>query len=250
MEFFDKIYVISLAHREDRRKNIQQEMKKFDTDITFFDAVYGKERTNDKVWYALSKSIINPKTISKLLPGEIGCLLSHYMVWTDILLHMKEDKWYLIVEDDCAFHSDLTIEYLQNAMKHIPSDAKVLKFAHLNLYGRSVQPYNDYWYKLTGNSFSTMCYAVHSSTIKSFLSHTYDSPIDHLVLNNAYVINWNDFHLDSTFIMNYYEVEGNKIPNYYHGICYSSDNIQSDVQPAFLNVVETSQQSRAIGSQL
>lgn len=250
MEFFDKIYVISLAHRKDRQKHIQQEMKRFGANFSIYDAVYGKEEPNNKAWYALSKNIISTKSITKLLPGEIGCLLSHYMVWTDILLHMKEDRWYLIVEDDCAFHPDITNEYLQSAMKNVPSDAKILKFAHLNLYGRAVRPYNDYWQSITGNSFSTMCYAIHSSAIKPLLAHTYDSPIDHLLLNNAYAINWKDFNLEPTFIMNYYEVDGKKVPNYYHGVCYSNDNVQSDVQPTFFDVVDTKLQSRPIGSQI
>jgi GR25 family glycosyltransferase involved in LPS biosynthesis len=250
MEFFDKIYVISLVHRKDRRTHIQTEMDRFGTTFAFYDAVYGKEEKNNKAWYALSKQIINPKAIGNLHPGEIGCLLSHYMVWTDILLHMKEDKWYLIVEDDCAFHKDVTNEYLQKAFENLPPDAKILKFAHLNLYGRSVERYSDYWYKIKGNSFSTMCYAVHSSAIKPLLGHMYDSPIDHLVLGNAYVMNWNNFVLDPTFIMNYYEIGEKKIPNYYHGICYSSDNINSDVQGDFVDVVDVKQQCRPIGAQI
>ena len=99
-----KIIVINLKHRTDRKQNVLNEFKKygFDTseNIQFFDAIYGKE-------LSLNLEIVNLFNGNDFgnRKGVIGCALSHYELWLN-LLKEKETDYYLIFEDDFQLNNN------------------------------------------------------------------------------------------------------------------------------------------------
>ena len=99
-----KIIVINLKHRNDRKQNVLNEFKKYGFDrsenIQFFDAIYGKE-------LSLNLEIVNLFNGNDFgnRKGVIGCALSHYELWLN-LLKEKETDYYLIFEDDFQLNNN------------------------------------------------------------------------------------------------------------------------------------------------
>jgi GR25 family glycosyltransferase involved in LPS biosynthesis len=93
------IKIVNLKHREDRKKDAINTLEKAgfsDIDYEFIDAVYGKDLT------------ISPtRELYKLFEGNdfgnrcgfIGCALSHYGLWLE-LLKDETNEYYIIMEDD------------------------------------------------------------------------------------------------------------------------------------------------------
>lgn len=231
MEFFDAIYVVSLPTRQDRRDRIQKELSRFNVNYTIVDAIDGKVATSLKKWYATSRNHISPKYIDTLSAGEIGCILSHIRIWEMICLNCTKDGWYLILEDDCMFDPRVTNEMLAESIQNLPRDCKYFKFTHLHTYKTNVIPHNKHWNKITGSSYSTMCYAFHTSILQSLLNHIFISQIDHLVISDAYVINVNNVYQDiqPEYVMGYIKENDKLHVNYYHGICKSYSDKDSNI---------------------
>jgi GR25 family glycosyltransferase involved in LPS biosynthesis len=233
MDFFDGIYVISLPSRQDRRDRIKTELERFNTPYTVFNAIDGRKATPLKHWYGTHRNMLSEENTKNLKPGEIGCILSHIRIWEEILLHSTKDGWYLIMEDDCAFDPRITSESLRECLSHLPKDAYYFKFAHLGIYKKKIEAINPYWNKVDGSSYSTLCYAVHTRILQSLLSHTFKAQVDHLIVPNTYVINNDDMYSkpNMMFAMGLVKVTNEKKElNYYHGICYSFDEKNSDIQ--------------------
>ncbi len=86
---FDKIYCINLERRTDRKAYMQAEADRMNMNITFIDAVDGKD------W--------KPKGI--LNGGQLACIESHKKVWQQAI--KDKVQRFLILEDDVLFHRDL-----------------------------------------------------------------------------------------------------------------------------------------------
>ena len=91
---YDKIYIINLEHRTDRKDNVIKQLKKEGiTNYEFVNAVNGTDSTILKLFKKIRKNSSKIGT-----PGHLGCLLSHRKV----LLKAKEDNvnQFMILEDD------------------------------------------------------------------------------------------------------------------------------------------------------
>jgi hypothetical protein len=94
---YDKIYIINLEHRTDRKESVIKQLEKEGiTNYEFINAVNGTDSTILKKFNKIRK---NGSKIGT--PGHLGCLLSHKKV----LLKAKEDnvKQFMILEDDVIF---------------------------------------------------------------------------------------------------------------------------------------------------
>ncbi|XP_063397167.1 glycosyltransferase 25 family member-like [Mytilus trossulus] len=76
---FDKIYIVHLKRRIERRQRLEKAADEMRLDFTYFHAVDGRNMTY----------------------GEIGCVLSHYYVLEDMIV--KNYQRVLILEDDAQF---------------------------------------------------------------------------------------------------------------------------------------------------
>ncbi|XP_033732543.1 procollagen galactosyltransferase 1-like isoform X2 [Pecten maximus] len=101
---FDEIYMINLVRRPLRRERMLRSLKELGLQVTIFDAVDGRELNAtylDKLGVEMMDGYADPYAGRKLTMGEIGCFLSHYFIWKEIL-----DKGYktaLVFEDDVRF---------------------------------------------------------------------------------------------------------------------------------------------------
>ena len=89
---FDKIYVINLARRTDRRVRVESALKDLRLDYEIFDAIDAK-KINDSYVQSLGIALIpnyaDPYHKRPLNFGEIGCFLSHYFIWRDVCISAK-----------------------------------------------------------------------------------------------------------------------------------------------------------------
>ncbi|XP_028301196.1 procollagen galactosyltransferase 2 [Gouania willdenowi] len=98
---FDKIYLINLKRRLDRRIRMLKTMDSVGLDATFTDAVDGKALNSSQL-QALGIEMMpdykDPYSGRVLTRGEIGCFLSHHSIWTEMVDRGLQKV--LVLEDD------------------------------------------------------------------------------------------------------------------------------------------------------
>jgi glycosyl transferase family 25 len=124
-ERFDHIYVITLKRSKDRHTRIRQVLRGLDYEI--FWAVDGSKLNLDTI---RREGIYDPELALKvnhrgreLVPGEIGCALSHLEVYKDILA--RDYRNALILEDDIRVDADTTSE-LMESLAQLPNNWDLL----------------------------------------------------------------------------------------------------------------------------
>jgi hypothetical protein len=100
---FDKAYVINMENRPDRMQRSNIRLKDLGINYERFEAVNGH----------------NQEKHAHLLPGEVGCYMSHF----NILRDAKESDYnsFLVLEDDVVFVDDFTEKFF-DGYKYIPED--------------------------------------------------------------------------------------------------------------------------------
>lgn len=118
---FDKIYVINLARRESRRSRMIAVLEDLGIEYEFADAVDGRNLTQNDLndlGIQMLDGYSDPINDRPLTMGEIGCFLSHFKIWVDVLSNGFEKI--LILEDDLHFEAYFRhqFEYLLNEVQH------------------------------------------------------------------------------------------------------------------------------------
>ena len=133
-----KAYCINLSSRRDKWMDLQKQARavslNFLESIERFDAIDGshvEQDTNDVQlkWDSTINAKYSPKEkacIRTMLPGEVGCALSHIALWRKLVA--SDDNHFLILEDDCTFSKsrdgrrDRFAICFARAWKQLPSD--------------------------------------------------------------------------------------------------------------------------------
>ncbi|MTD38202.1 beta-1,4-galactosyltransferase [Erwinia sp. CPCC 100877] len=89
------VYVISLLRDKERRNKISQDLHCINVGYKFFDAVDAKDIRNAEL---ISQTRLIGGDGHVMTNGEIACMLSHQLVYKDIL--SNDHEWALILEDD------------------------------------------------------------------------------------------------------------------------------------------------------
>ncbi|KAF7669797.1 hypothetical protein LDENG_00124470 [Lucifuga dentata] len=101
---FDKIFLINLKRRSDRRERIMSTLAVLGIDITLTEAVDGKTLNSSQL-HAMGIDMLpgykDPYSGRVLTKGEIGCFLSHYNIWKQVV--EKGLQQVLVLEDDVRF---------------------------------------------------------------------------------------------------------------------------------------------------
>lgn len=122
---FDNVYLVNLARRPDRLKKMQYCFDELGIDAELFEAVDGKQ-LNETYFEQLGikqlDGYFDPYRKNGLKYGEIGCFLSHYFIWQDII--KKGYKKIILFEDDIRFQPAFAHQLdviMQNAEVAIPN---------------------------------------------------------------------------------------------------------------------------------
>lgn len=120
----DKIFVINLERREKRRIYMMQACELLNLHCEFVKAVDGKKI--DKQYLIENKiqamkKYLDPYHKRPLTYGEIGCFMSHYNIWLDVV--RNNYSWTVVFEDDVRFNKDFHNRF--NQLIHSVLDANV-----------------------------------------------------------------------------------------------------------------------------
>ncbi|XP_032818430.2 procollagen galactosyltransferase 1-like [Petromyzon marinus] len=101
---FDEMFVISLVRRADRRVRILRALHEQELKAKVIDAVDGRSLNTSQL-RAMGVDMLpgyqDPYTGRDITRGEIGCFLSHYNVWTEVVERRMEKV--VVFEDDVRF---------------------------------------------------------------------------------------------------------------------------------------------------
>lgn len=102
---FDKIFLINLERRPERLKKMSNILRLLGVDFTRFNAVDGQKLTEIEIsQIKFLPGYEDPYHRRPMKRGEIGCFLSHYKIWEEIV-NKKLDQ-VIILEDDLRFTED------------------------------------------------------------------------------------------------------------------------------------------------
>jgi GR25 family glycosyltransferase involved in LPS biosynthesis len=170
----DKVYIINLVNRTDRYESIKNMCNKLGPPFTEnirIDAVNGKSISNEEVYKLLTmNSILSLYHNSHLDTdirsiGAVGCYLSHYNIWKDIILNNYKNV--IILEDDTS-----TIENIKTIMEYIDSlpydyDIGFMNYYNYNFKNSVLLNENKYWCSSKDYTFFfTDCYILSNNGAK------------------------------------------------------------------------------------
>ncbi|MBL0355784.1 MAG: glycosyltransferase family 25 protein [Chitinophagaceae bacterium] len=119
--FFDKIYVVTLERAMDRHLHIQQELAGLN-----YTLMYGADKKNMNVDELVSRKIYDPVSAKQkhimhkdMTKGEIGCSLSHTMIYQDIISNNYQKV--LVLEDDVVVDKN-AIQLFSAITSELPAD--------------------------------------------------------------------------------------------------------------------------------
>lgn len=118
---FDEVYLINLKRRTERRERMLKSLSELGINAKLLDAVDGKQ-LNDSIIKEIGIKMLpeyaDPYHKRPMTMGEVGCFLSHYKIWEEIV--KKQHRIAIIFEDDIRFESYFRRK-LSNLMKEIRS---------------------------------------------------------------------------------------------------------------------------------
>ncbi|CAL8406029.1 unnamed protein product [Arctogadus glacialis] len=104
---FDEIYLINLRRRADRRERMLLSLNELEVDVKVVDAVDGNALNSSDIKLLgvdLLPGYFDPYSGRTLTKGEVGCFLSHYFIWKE-MVDQQLDKA-LVFEDDVRFQAN------------------------------------------------------------------------------------------------------------------------------------------------
>ncbi|KAI4482603.1 hypothetical protein M0804_008456 [Polistes exclamans] len=100
----DNIYMINLLRRSERRTRMYRLLEELGAQVETFNAVDGSKLSEEdlnKLDVKLMAEYEDPYHKRPMTTGEIGCFLSHYYIWNQVLNNKYERV--MILEDDISF---------------------------------------------------------------------------------------------------------------------------------------------------
>src|SRR5579884_1732080 len=90
-------YIINLARRSDKRQHMQNEINKLlkngvDINAQFFDAVDGNNDDILSKYNLHAPKWFDPNSGKAMTNGEVGCALSHWLIWNKIVEDVEANK--------------------------------------------------------------------------------------------------------------------------------------------------------------
>ncbi|XP_060535220.1 glycosyltransferase 25 family member [Cylas formicarius] len=182
---FDQIFMINLRRRTDRRKRMQYCFDVLGLDVSTVDAVDGRALNESFLEsIAFMPEFFDPYHKRPMKLGEIGCFLSHYHIWQDVV-----DKKYesvLVLEDDIRFEPFFRFN-VQNVMDEVNriADWDLVYFGRKRLQDQHEpwHPGSNYLVEV-GYSYWTLGYALSLRGAKKLLDA---DPLSKLVPVDEYL---------------------------------------------------------------
>ncbi|RPI72041.1 MAG: glycosyltransferase family 25 protein [Geobacteraceae bacterium] len=123
----NRVFVISLDHRHDRRNALTARMRELAIPFEIFSAIDGKLLTKADL-DAYDDFLMKRKILRSLSPSEIGCYLSHLAIWQHIVENNIDSA--TILEDDITISDDFPT--ILDGIVHIPFKWDLIRLSGLD----------------------------------------------------------------------------------------------------------------------
>ncbi|XP_044269786.1 glycosyltransferase 25 family member [Tribolium madens] len=182
---FDKIFMINLLRRPERRERMRFCFDELGLQVTIVDAVDGRA-LNASILQLISPlpEYADPYHKRPMTLGEIGCFLSHYNIWKDIVRNGYETT--LVLEDDIRFEP-----FFRSKVLNVMADTKRVSGWDLVYFGRKrLQEDDEPWVEGSsllveaGYSYWTLGYVLSLNGAKKLLNA---DPLSRLVPVDEYL---------------------------------------------------------------
>jgi len=117
----DKVFMINLERRDDRAKRMKYNLDMLGISYDWIPAVDGSKLNSnylEKMGVKMLPEFSEPYHGRAMTFGEIGCFLSHYQIWQDMITQNSE--LVLVLEDDIKFEP-FFVSKLQHLIKELKS---------------------------------------------------------------------------------------------------------------------------------
>lgn len=117
---FDKIFMINLLRRPERRRRMERSFKEIGLDVEHVPAIDGKQLTFDHlndIGIQFLSGYADPFHNRPMTMGEIGCFLSHFWIWEKQVVDKLNEI--LILEDDIRFEP-----YFKESASNLMNEAR------------------------------------------------------------------------------------------------------------------------------
>ncbi|XP_068608749.1 procollagen galactosyltransferase 2 [Brachionichthys hirsutus] len=161
---FDEIYLINLRRRSDRRDRMLFSLNELEVDVKVVDAVDGNALNSSDIKLLgvdLLPGYYDPFSGRTLTKGEVGCFLSHYFIWKEIV-DMQMDKA-LVFEDDVRFQANFKrrVLRLMEEVELTELDWDIIYFGRKQVNpGSEEEVENVHNLVVAGYSYWTLSYAI------------------------------------------------------------------------------------------
>ncbi|CAI4229084.1 unnamed protein product [Auanema sp. JU1783] len=181
----DKVYLINLKRRDDRLKRMDKMFSILGVQYSLLEASDGKN-LDKSLNFKILPGYIDPFHKRPIKSGEVGCFLSHYRIWKDVV--DRGLKQVLVFEDDLRFTLN-GIEHIEEVLEDL--EASKLEW-DLIYVGRKKQANDqqDLWVpehrhlSTVGYSYWTLGYLLSQSGAKKLLD---GKPLDNLLPVDEYI---------------------------------------------------------------
>lgn len=169
---FSEIYMINLKRRTERRLKMEETMKELGLDFTYFEAVDGKTLTDEillEKGITLLPEYADPYHKRPMTMGEIGCFLSHYTIWRQMVELNQQEV--LVLEDDIRFEP-----YFKDRAEQLLQEARNIGGWDLIYFGRKRLQENEEFLKESENfvkvsyTYWTLGYVISLAGAKKLLA--------------------------------------------------------------------------------
>ncbi|KAL7741179.1 hypothetical protein ACLKA6_018203 [Drosophila palustris] len=177
---FDHIFMINLLRRPERREKMERLFDEIGLDVEHFPAVDGKQ-LNAQLVQQMGISFLpgyeDPYHHRPMTMGEIGCFLSHYRIWQQIV--QRQLQQVLILEDDIRFEP-----YFRSNAQRVMEQVEKMEFDLIYFGRKRLKDENEPWVDGTDNlvhagySYWTLAYVISLQGAKKLLAA---SPLKNLI---------------------------------------------------------------------
>lgn len=140
---FSKIFMINLVRRDERRKKMEKNFDLLGLEVEHFAAIDGKTMSEEWIkqqGIEFMPGFVDPYHDRPMTYGEIGCFMSHYLIWKKMVDENLDRV--LVLEDDVKFEP-----YFRGRVKNILSQAEASgKTFDLLYFGRKALSHKDEYY--------------------------------------------------------------------------------------------------------
>lgn len=163
-------FIINMSSKVDRKKHMLKQIRNLSNDfkVEFFEAIDGNNENELSKYKFKTAQWFDPFNKKPLTKGEIGCALSHYILWEKIVNEKIEHA--IIFEDDILIPDDFVKRY-NSLLTELPEEYDLVYFNRKRMNNNEVKKSDNIF--IAKYSYWTCAYQISYHGAKRLLRSNY-----------------------------------------------------------------------------